>query len=306
MTAGADQSVPLELAERIGGFLYPFRDDGAPRSRVFVGTVPPGLPFDLPLPPGATLLGSRLGKSRLSFHEAGRGVRAEEDEACIYLDAPGDADTIFAFYDTAMRALDWAPPPAHEPVVRPRESHAGSQLPRFDYAPSRYYCAGPHGPWLMVTAHEQPPGPSDVRIFVNLSDTSLCAPPRKNMFDPPRVLGVLPELTLPRGARFSGGHGGGGGNDDEWVVNAIAETSLSTTDLERHYARQLADAGWVRRDGGANGPLVWSTWRSPPPSTWDALFWVVEEPPPNQRFLHLRVQRRGLLQAIGRLVAAPP
>jgi hypothetical protein len=98
VTSNPEQLVPLELAERLAGAYGAFGEEEPPRARVFPNALPPGLPVDLPLPPGARLLGSRLAKSPLGLQEAGRGVRAEEDVADIYLDVPTDAAGVFAFY----------------------------------------------------------------------------------------------------------------------------------------------------------------------------------------------------------------
>jgi hypothetical protein len=42
----------------------------------------------------------------------------------------------------------------------------------------------------------------------------------------------------------------------------ILQTERSATELEAHYARQLADAGWSRQTSQAGAPLAWSTWRA--------------------------------------------
>jgi hypothetical protein len=302
MTDEDAKTVSLEFAERLAGPFHAFGGVEAPRGRVFASTQPPGLPLDVPLPPGAILLGSRLSKSPLGLHEAGRGVRREEDRADLYFDSPGDRDAVFAFYDREMPARGWKPPSFD---AAPRRERGGFQTTPFPYPPTRRFCAGPRGPTMTVTVWDEGTGTVDVRIHLDLSDIGWCAPPPKDMFEEPRVLGVLPELNVPPGARVSGSSGGGG-NDDLWLMQVRAETPLSAAELESHYARQLAKAGWAQRDGGMNGPLAWSTWTSPPPGIWEAMFWVVEEPEPNHRWLHMRIERTGLRQSIERLAPRFP
>jgi hypothetical protein len=68
------------------------------------------------------------------------------------------------------------------------------------------------------------------------------------------------------------------------------ETAKAVSELEAHFASQLEKAGWKKRDGGATGPLAWSSWALPGKGEWYGYLFVVEAPGENRRSLWVRIE----------------
>lgn len=107
---------------------------------------------------------------------------------------------------------------------------------------------------------------------------------------------VLPPLSLPPGAcvRSSAAMGRPG----IWSSDTDLLTDKGITEIEAHYAQQLAAAGWVRLSGGAQGPLVWSMWAVPANGDLEQILgddnltgfmYVIEYPRSDLRSVHMQV-----------------
>ena len=270
-----DLTLLRELAERLLGAPFPFFTGEAPRARLFPGSLPADLPLDLPLPPGSRLIGSAVTPraSRPGARPAGEGFE-------IVLDAPGAGADTLAFYERALTERGWSAPAA--PQI---ERHGGfTPMPM---PPSRIFCRSPRGPWLSVRVSPRSTGPSEVRIHLDTATPGPCAAPRGPLGLPPGA-DLLPALSAPAGVPLDTLGGGGGGT--LWHSNAIAWTEQRVAELEAHFGGQLAAAGWTRRDGGVNGPLAWSTWTLATDADWQGLLFVLEEPVPGRRWLHVRAE----------------
>lgn len=270
-----DAAVIRELAERLLGVRYPFGPLEAQRARLLPGALPDGLPLDLPLPAGGRLIGSAVQPQgpRPGAPPSGEGID-------IVLDIPGSEAEILGFYDDTLGGLGWS-------VAAGPQLHQGGFQP-FPMPPSRTFCQSPRGPWLSVRVLSEGSGPGDVRIHVNTATAGPCADQTGAQAGMPRPFRILPPLAAPSGVAME--TLGGGGSESRVSSSGIATTTQGAVELERHFAGQFAVAGWVRQDGGVNGPLAWSTWRSTGEGDWHGLLFVVEEPEHNQRFLHARAE----------------
>ena len=101
---------------------------------------------------------------------------------------------------------------------------------------------------------------------------------------------MLPELRPPPGVRLQpqGSHGGGG----SWTSEARAQTEMPVPDMEAHFAKQLAAAGWRRIGGTADETTGWSSWEVPKPGNWLG-FLLVLSPIPGWRSLLIRAETFG-------------
>jgi hypothetical protein len=202
----------------------------------------------LPRPPGSRLLGSVV---RTSFGPGPGGpMRGENVE--IILDAPGAPSEIVSAFEGALAEQGWSVPDLGGP------GRPGGFVPTA-VAASLTLCRSDRGPWLTLNVFPRPPGPNDVRLRLETSFPGPCGgiPPR-----PPSPIesDLLPTLEPPAGVNLQ--VVGGGGAPFFRASDAVVETELSVAELEAHYARQLAAAGWPEpthptragRDAGGRRP----------------------------------------------------
>src|SRR5437868_874952 len=71
---------------------------------VTIGSLPPGLPLDVPVPPGGQVLGTIVRSSG----PPDQTPPASGDSVSIYLDAPGELSELLAFYEQSFTAQGWS------------------------------------------------------------------------------------------------------------------------------------------------------------------------------------------------------
>ncbi len=270
-----DPCAPLrELAERL---LMPVLFGVPPSSvRLYPRTLPPGLPLTLPLPPDSRLVGSVVRPSLAPGPEAAPCGEAFD----IVLDVPGHADTVLTFYRRALADLGWTSPPARGPGLE--SGFLPSTAPTLGAA----FCAGAERPWLTVSVSPRADASNDVRVHIETGTPGPCGGPSAPPLSPPLLL-ALPALHAPAGVRVL--PLGGSADDVHAESRAVVQTDTSVADIEAHYARQLAAAGWTRLDGTAQGRLAWSVWRVPGEGEWEGLLYVLDGPGAGRRSLHVQV-----------------
>ncbi len=264
----SDPVLLKELAERFIAAPELFPAGRPNTARLVPGALPPGLPFQVPLPEGARLLGSLV----LDNGPSG-------ESWVILLDTPGSAADALDFYQDALMALGWTPPPVGPGAqgFRPTLPPAGAS-----------FCRGPGGPWLRLNAATRAQGTAEVRLNISQNPGPCSQTPGPSKPIPPG-LDRLPVLYGPKGALLDGVSTSSGG-PNRWNSDATAETDLSPADLEAHFAAQLKAAGWTRLGGLTQGPVAWSLWSLPSDGNWQGLLYVAEGPTRGRRWLHLRVE----------------
>lgn len=275
----ADAERLRELAERL--LTPPLLGPGAEpvTVRLLPGELPADPPFDIALPSGSRVVGSV--ERRSGNTPAG---------ATAIVDVPGTAAEILNAYDRELTARGWTeapgggPPGGLQPALVPL---------------SRYYCQGAAGPSVSVTVTPRVTGLSDVRLNLDTLFAFQCGfaggrPPGADL---------LPPLTAPAAIRLLPSNPpqpAAGGKPALASSDAIAETDMGVAELEGHFARQLASAGWALLDRGATGPVAWSTWSVPGAGEWLGVLFVLEGPGAGRRAIHVQVAtastppRRGL------------
>jgi hypothetical protein len=249
-----------ELAERFLSHSAPGDDH---RVRLQVGALPDRM--DLPIPPGARLIGSLVREP---------GWQSDRDIEVV-IDTTGSGRDALDFYEQTLKPRGWRLKPEFGP-------HMGG------------FMAGPMGEGrmlrkdgepvaLFIGTHDLPGNKTEVRIRTQWF------PPDEELQHPPHLeQGLIPPLRAPAGVRMQGGGGGGGGGD--WTSNAAAETTLTVAELEAHFARQLVEAGWKRIDGSAAGPLAWSSWSLPGKGEHIGYLFVIDAPGENRRSLWVKTE----------------
>ena len=67
------------------------------------------------------------------------------------------------------------------------------------------------------------------------------------------------------------------------------QTEMPVRELEAHFGKQLASAGWRRLAGAADETTGWSSWDVPNPGGWRG-FLLVVSPFPGWRSMSVRVE----------------
>lgn len=262
-----------------------------PPVRLLPGALPPDLPVTPPLPPGARLIGSVVrpvlfGKPGVTGPEVGEGIE-------VVLDVPGTAAAAMSYFTRELAAQGFSPPAAL------RGFRPGGFLPSAGVSPAAFFCRDERGPYIDLSISVREAQPLDVRVRIQPFPGPCGGPPGPSPVLPPPD--PLPPLEPPAGVAVL--PTSNGGSSFSRASDAVAETSTSAADLEAHYARQLAVAGWVRTAGGAGGPLAWSVWRVPAEESRpgdplgagerQGFLAVLEGPGAGRRSLHLQVVAAG-------------
>lgn len=232
------------------------------------GAVPGDLPFALPQPPGANLLGSvvrRFGGTPLNWE--------------VLFDSPSSRDDLVNYYAQALAAQGWMAPPARS--VGGRGFAPGGQV---DATPGTF-CRGANGPYLAVSANPTGGGPTDLRVFISAEAGGLCNAASSGAGAGP--FDRVPALAAPAGVAVANPNGFVGAS--KVTTEAVATTTATAVDLDAAYGAQLAAAGWTKTAGGASGPVAWSTWTVPGDGNFTGYLTVREVPGGNVRDLHLSV-----------------
>ena len=295
-----------KLVERI---MTPPELDGERKSeppRLYPGRLPEGLPEELPIPDGATVVGG-------TAQDLGRGLRLTE----VLLEVSLPAEEFREDYRRRLFAAGWR---EDEEWTPGRSGFVPSGLPglfvraaqrslrlrrrlrgRVPGLPSLFpdfLRLGEDGPRLDVTAADRKNAPTDVRLRVVTGQRS--RPPRHDpiwetipsLVPPPGARGRPDDndaglLHPPRAARGLPGGSGGRWEPDGAYSHATLQTDLALTALASHYHAQLEEAGWHLVEQGGSGPQAWSSWRFSDGEgrPWAGTFSVLRLTGPSTRYL---------------------
>jgi len=261
-----------ELAERLLSPQYSNPLGQQTSIQLLVGQLPSNLPLKLPIPPGATLLGS--------------AVRSQGDQnlagADIILNVPGTAEAVLNLYEKEFQAQNW----------KAQRNFPGNPMPGgFQPAPmllNRVFCKSTQGPLAVVSVEPQSAGPNHVRLSIDTLGSSSCAYSPSSYPGSDPAAQRIPPLYAPKGTTVQSTGGGGGG--DRWSTDAVAETNLSAAQLEEHFAQQLKQAGWQQTASGDTPSLAWSTWTLPGEGKWQGFLYALRPTGSQRVSLHVQVQ----------------
>ncbi|HZC05840.1 MAG TPA: hypothetical protein VE338_09375 [Ktedonobacterales bacterium] len=214
--------------------------------RLLPGQAPADLPFTLPLPPGARIVGSMTGAEPQNAPPA----------VTILVDAPLSPEQSVGFYVDALQAANWT----QEVMPHMRGGFVHVQPGGFTFL--NFHSASDDQHLTITTLPGADERQTTLSIVVRKEQrpgwqrSGMGAGSRGGMRGDMETL--IPPLLPPPGASQQGG--GGGGGMGRWQSNAQTQTELPVAELIAHYDGQLERGGWRRRDGGASGPVGWSFW----------------------------------------------
>jgi len=241
-----------------------------PMTTLIVGQLPPDLPFALPVPPGAMVVGG------VTRRNGGTPANWE-----VVFDAPGAPDDLLVFYRRAFTGLGWTAPPQIGPTGQ--HGFLTTSIPNTGVT----FCQKLTGPYASISVTPAMPA-NDVRVRLATNAGPCGNTGGNDAFI--QAQNRLPALVPPAGVTIQGGVGGGSGSGGRFQTTATARTMLSAADVEIDYAGQLTAAGWTRVAGAADGPLAWSTWTVPGDGNYTGFLYVLAQPGATTYELSLQVQ----------------
>jgi len=249
MSGGSDpEPASLELARRLLGHV-----SFGPKVELVLGGLPAHLVDELPLPAGASLLGSAL-----ETWDTRRPILQ------AVFDAPGDSAAVLDAYQHQLRGQGWevfeSPGPPHGGFLPGRASR-GMNMRR----PGT-------GPVLRAAAAQGEAQNADLRVTLDWEMPHQMK--EWGAHQRPPGMERMPALYPPTGVTVHP-QGGGGGGGGRWYQAAVAYTESATADLEGQFALQLEAAGWTRLDGRAEDVVAWSSWRLSGSEEWRGLLLVM-------------------------------
>ena len=224
------------LAERLLGS---WGDPAVSRAELLPGALPDELPFDVPRPAGAVLLGS------MAQYEREQLMHVQ-----IVFDSSEGSDAALASFGAAFEEMGW---------MFGESFQSGGFLPTQTSA-SGQACDPETGTYVYIYASSWPGEDSDVRL-----NASLGAAPYNPPCDaaslthrPMEGQTPLPPLHAPEGTQV---HPHSTMQmPDQGSSTAMLTSEWSAAEIAEHYAAELASAGWRLVESDALADHTYSTW----------------------------------------------
>lgn len=267
---GDDIDILRALAIRLT--IHPFPGQQSPADvQLFVGKLPPALPFSLPVPEGSRLLG---------------GIVSPRQETTVILQTDLSPDAAVAFYRERLIAEGWTEP------ERGGSRESGFVASMTEMRHRATFCRSDREPPLIVFAFDEAGGRSGLRLTIPSEQSPFghgCRRQRRGG-SPDFMQSILPPLVGP--LNTSQQPHGGGGSPDRVHSDAELIGDLDLAALPGHYYPQIEQAGWTQQEAGENGPVIWSTWTFEiDGEPWRGNFYVLQRPDlPRHFMLHIQAE----------------
>lgn len=230
----------IDLALRL--LAAPYRCDYE-QLRLTTGALPSDLPFELPLPDGARILGAlSLGQSDQPDHRPPLAI--------ILVETPHTVEQGAQRLSAALEAQGWT---QSAPLLHMRGGFV-HVMPGYNFM--RYGSAASDDILTITMLPSASAQPTTFSISVQRESPQSQRRPR----DYREQRESIPALFPPTGATQQGGGGGGGGSNSRLYATATLSTDHTTSEVMANYDRQLEGDGWRRRSGGSSGSIGWSYW----------------------------------------------
>lgn len=243
--ADANAQQQLDLALRLLTLTY--RCDYE-QLRLLPNRLPDDLPFALPLPEGARILGA-LNLAQSDDPEQPDLPGRLAPLAIILVETPYyPVEQGAQRLSAALEAQGWTQ------NVMPQHMRGGFAhvVPNYNFM--RFGSAAND---YILSISPAPSASAQITTFSISVNQETSAPPQRRI-DYREQRESIPALFPPPGATQQGG-GGSGGNGRSWVT-ATLSTDHSVTEVMANYDRQLESGGWRRRSGGSSDSVGWSFW----------------------------------------------
>ena len=261
-----------------------FSESGKGRWRILPEALPSG--FDIPLPPGARVVGSVM--------------VAEEDsaaeEAQIILDVATDPREVERFFQEELAESGW-----YRPQSFALRGYVAAEGTLVSSMPFLLFCNDAEDISMQITISPAEDGLSGVRIASSDPSGFLCS--RSGRSAP--TLSILPTLKVPPGSKIEGSGTGDGGDQANAEVTLL--TDLTAVALAEHFGGQLEKFAWVLMEEGADGPSAWSIWKyeDSDGNPWVGLLLAIDLPDGKTSYAILNTVQRGSYQWEGRPTGDP-
>lgn len=236
-----------------------FRAHLGPMQRPFIGTLPDEPKIEVPLPPGARLIGSIV---------HGRPMPPTVN---VYVDSDLPASDALAFYEREYGALGYR-------AQKPAMPHMGGG----GFVPSgvpgaagdaRVFCRGEDDPYYQLGVGQTEPR---IRVSWHAKTPGMYHPcsaqPMERMHGP--STDQMPRLEGPPGVPVHGG--GGGGSSDEWSTYGSALTTMPAAELMDHFVKGVEGQGHELLERGVGDRVAWSKWRMKKKG-WEGFLVIAEQ-----------------------------
>jgi hypothetical protein len=199
---------------------------------VYIASLPKDIPYDLPTPEDARIVGSITG--------------SWVDYVLIF-DTSLPAKSIQEFYAQTLIEKGW-----HEAPTNPGQSGFVSQADLFSG-----YCHEGDDAFLNVETPSFSDEKTSLRLNLDISpDLYNCdAAAISSGYSYEKL---IPKLEAPQGTLIR--ESGSGGSDRDAEVTASLQSDLSPLELVEFYNQQLLTSGWTMQDSGNGQGAAWSRW----------------------------------------------
>lgn len=265
---GGDEETLREFLRQY--LISPFTTGDESTTEVYIGTLPPELPFTLELPAGMEVVGSvvtmgEFANSQLMF-------TADQNVAEIVT--------------TLRQQLE------SQGYERMNMGGGGQifQTESGDYLPQ---CSPDDTHSVIVNGRSLPDGGGVVRFYIN-NESPLggnCAQIPPDRISEDEYAAIMPNLPAPANvASFSSGMSSGG-DHVEATIGLRGETTIAA--LAEHYNGSLEDAGWHQTGASQTEDMAWSGWTiTDNEQSYVGTFYVVRDAGSSDRFYaSLRIER---------------
>jgi hypothetical protein len=258
-----------QLRELAGRLLVHPSPEGPRTAELFLAEVPPDAPADLIVPGDLALFGS------VARRRDGQITGIE-----VILDGTKPVSDFLTAYERDLESHGWR---RFEQFHR----HPGGFEGGFHMGPTTVFVNEAAVSALWIAARQVGGGRTEVGLRYDRENAASMMGNMLGSGPEPPGWDMLPELRPPKGVNVQAqGSSGGGGR---WTSEARAQTEMPVAELETHFAKQLASAGWRRIAGTEDDTTGWSSWEVPKPGDWRG-FLLVLSPFPGWRSMSVRVE----------------
>lgn len=259
---GGDEETMREFIKQ---WLIPVYPDGSNQDvTVYISSMPENIPYDLPAPDGARVIGS---------------ITGNWTDYLLIFDSSLSSKSIHEFYAQSLIEKGWHEAPTQE---------SGGFTSQSDLYSG--YCYKDDIAFLSVETPSLPDRKTGIRLSLDITpDTYMCNP--DSNFGAPYT-GLIPSLNAPNGMMVQGGSSSAGDIDAE--VTATLKGNLSEIELAEFYNEQLLTAGWTIQNSDNGGGSAWSNWtfKDEKETNWIGTLIVIKASPDSDTlFALLRIQK---------------
>lgn len=242
--------------------------------RITVGVMPDDLPFEIPVPDNAQVLG---GITDIDMTSIGAELTSR---GSIYVNVPGPSNGVHDFYSEALHpASGW-----HLVVSYPASGFLAFDLP------FPMYCSPDNEMVMEFTVIEQNQEVTLVSFYWKETAVLLCETESALRT---KIETFFPALERPPGAQIISSQSTNWGNNNR-LTHAVMRANVTAEKLAVHYAEQLMSQGWEIINKSYSSMSAASSWTFTHKSgnVWHGVLFVFDEGD-NRRSAYFQALLRG-------------